>query len=750
MRLSATLALDGPVSSVKAVSGARVQALADMHITTVRDLVTHFPRRYIDMSHVSTIADAHPDDSYTIVGHVYEVKLKRPRPRLNITEITFTDDTDTMIATCFHQPWLARQIKQGDTFAVSGKMTFSYGFKRMTNPFLEKIDGAGDISHGMIVPVHPATAKLSTAWMRRLVRNALDLIQGIEDPIPLYIRQKYRLYSRGVALENIHFPHRSSERIQARRRLTYEELLYLELHLLERNVFGDEHDAFVAHTVDGPHVQAAESALPFTLTPDQAHAKDDLLHAMASHHRAHHMILGDVGTGKTAVALFGLCAVADTHTQALMMAPTEVLAEQYATKMGPVLDKAHVRWDVLTGSTDTQKRREITSRLADGTLDVLFGTHALLESDVKPKNCSLVVIDEQQRFGVGQRDALFRKGPKADQLSMTATPIPRSLALALYGNMTLSFLHTRPTNHAETKTFVFSRTKRGEAFDIARKEIEAGHQVYVVCPLVNPASMKDPSKKARTSRAQSLPHASTSSRVSSSSRTYASGDQAQDDTYEFSQISIEDAQDFSSISANDQRASATFEAKRLKQAFPSARVGLLHGRLTSEEKMDVMDKFRRHDIDILVSTTVIEVGVDVPNATVMIVEEADRFGLAQLHQLRGRVGRGDAPGYVCLISGSKSPEALSRLSAMEKTNDGFKLAEYDLSLRREGDILGNRQHGASTLKLVNVVRDKKIIDAALNDAKELLARDPYLSEPEHLALRREVRLRFPITPRTGT
>ncbi len=718
VRLSATLALDGPVTSVKAVSGARARALSRMGINTVRDLVTHFPRRYIDMSNVCTIAQAPADGACTVVAQVYEVKLKRPRPRMNITEITFTDSTDTMIVSCFHQPWLANQLKRGDRLAVSGKMSFNYGFKRMTNPFMEKLDGAGDISHGKIVPVHPATSQVSTAWMRRLIRNALDIIRGLEDPIPLYLRKKYRLCSRQVALENIHFPQRIEESTQARRRLTYEELLLLELHLMERNVFGDAHAKFVSHVIDGQHVKAVEKALPFTLTSDQQKAKTELLDAMAQDHRANHMLLGDVGTGKTAVALFGLAAVADTLTQALMMAPTEVLARQYAQKMGPILDKADVRWALLTGSTEPEDRARIISALSQGTIDVLFGTHALLEKDVVPHSCSLVVIDEQQRFGVDQRAALYAKGPSADRLSMTATPIPRSLALALYGDMTLSYLHARPSGHAGTETKVFNRTRRGDAFDIVRSELEAGHQAYVVCPLVNPATSDKGSSKNQNKDAE--------------------------DSYEFADISIEDTADLSALDEDEQIASATYETKRLRQAFPQAKVGLLHGRMSSEEKAKVMDDFRAHRIDILVSTTVIEVGVDVPNATVMVVEEADRFGLAQLHQLRGRVGRGSAKGYVCLISGSKSPVALSRLQAMEKTEDGFKLAEYDLSLRREGDILGNRQHGASTLKLVNVVRDKNIIEAAHNDAQILLSQDPYLEAPDHLALRREVRLRFPV------
>ena len=725
IRIEATLALEGRVSGVRDVAAGRATALAAMGIATVRDLVTHYPRRYIDMSQVRTIATASLNQPCTVVGEVYEVKSKRPK-RVLVTEVTIVDGTGTMIATFFQQPWLADKLQAGQRMAVSGTMEFGYGFKRMTSPFMEPVEPGVDAQSGLIVAVHPATAKLSTTWVRKLVGNALELVVAAEDPLPLALRTRYRLMPRAAALRNIHFPETMPDAQAARRRLTYEEVLLLQLHLM-RSGMGEQGPARgMAHAVDGAAVHALPAALPFDLTDEQATARDQILHQMASSNPAHHMLLGDVGTGKTAVAAFALAAVADTGTQALMMAPTEVLATQYAASLGAPLSSVGVSWGLLTSSTPAAERASLLEGLANGSLQVLFGTHALLEPDVVPRACTLVVIDEQQRFGVEQRAALVAKGapPAAlgategfapDVLSLTATPIPRSLALALFGNMTQSYLKKRPAATAPTTTRVLDYSQRGEAYELAREALEQGRQVYVVCPLVG---------QPRQAPA-------------------AQDDEAADseDAYDYEGIRFEEEADLESAE-QDHRA-AVREAEYLAtKIFPGFTVDVLHGKLASDQKARVMQRFRDCQVQVLVATTVIEVGVDVPNATVMIVEDADCFGLSQLHQLRGRVGRGSHPGQVFLVSGSKAPTALERLAAMESTDDGFKLAEFDLSLRREGDILGNRQHGASVLKLVNVVRDAAIIEAAHADARAILDADPTLSEPQHRALRYELSRTF--------
>ena len=439
---------------------------------------------------------------------------------------------------------------------------------------------------------------------------------------------------------------------------------------------------------------------------------------MGEERQANHLLLGDVGTGKTAVALFGLAAVADTGMQAMMMAPTEVLATQYATGLGPLLDAVGISWALLTGSTPPEERAVALERAAAGELVVLFGTHALLEPDVQMPRLTFVVIDEQQRFGVEQREALVAKGDCPDILSLTATPIPRSLALAVYGDMTLSYLTQRPRNAAGTRTRIFDRDQAGDAYAVALEALRAGHQAYVVCPLVG--VKRDDAEETRKKGGDPL-----------------LGGERDDETIAPDSVAIQSDDDYSSL---DPRAAEDHARMLQRNVFMDYRVAVLHGKLATDEKRRVMEAFRAHEIDVLVATTVIEVGVDVPNATCMVIEDADRFGLAQLHQLRGRVGRGDVAGEVCLVSGSRAPIAVRRLQAMERIQNGFELSEYDLSLRREGDILGNRQHGASILKLVNVMRDKNIIEAAHADAAAILERDPELEAPEHAALRRELRI----------
>ncbi|MCB7037204.1 ATP-dependent DNA helicase RecG [Eggerthella sinensis] len=718
-RLAATLALDEPVGRVRLVSPGRARALDALGIRTVRDLATHFPRRYIDLSRKATVAAARIGEQCTIEGTVHEIKLKRPKPRLSLVEVSLVDSTGLLMVTCFRQPWLMDQVRAGMRIAVAGKLEFNFGFKRMTNPYLEVLDGEG-AAEGMIIPVHPACEKISAAWMRRLVGNALGATAGLYDPLPLELRAKYRLMSRSAALACIHFPHAMDEVAEARRRLVYEELLLLELMLMRESRERSDGRVAVRHVTDGPHVAALAAAVPFQLTDEQVRAKDDILASLAAPQTANHLLLGDVGTGKTVVAAFALAAAADTGTQALLMAPTEVLARQHGKSLGPLFDAAGVTWEVLTGSTAPAEREAILARVAGGTVDVLIGTHALLEDDVAPQRLSLVVIDEQQRFGVEQRAKLLAKGDAPDALYLTATPIPRSLALALFGNLTLSYLKHRPHDAARRTTFVHQKTDRGHAYDAARAALGRGEQVYVVCPLIGQDTGERDAK-------------------ASGGGTGGRRREADEEAYEYAAISIEDDTDL----AGDDVAAATKEASYLQTTvFADYQVELLHGRMPSAEKQAVMQRFRAGETHVLVATTVIEVGVDVPNATVMIVEDADRFGLSQLHQLRGRVGRGEKAAEVHLVSASKSDAALTRLAAMERTDDGFELASYDLSLRREGDILGNRQHGASGLKLVNVVRDGAVIEAAHGDAAAIMAEDPNLEAPAHRALAREVRLMY--------
>ncbi len=687
-RLHATLAYEAPVTSVPQVSEVRAAALSAVGIKTVRDLLAAYPRRYVDMSQVVTIQQATPGVQCTLSGTIYEVKQKRPRPRLSLVEITLVDQTGTLIVTCFNQPWLKNSLKPSMNLSVSGKVEFSYGFKRMTNPLLVELE-PGEQAQGIVLPFHPATAKLTRPVMRRLIANALNRVRGLYDPLPLVLRTRYRLYSRYQALRGIHQPYSLDDAEQARRRLRYEELFFLEWHLIEQEHRRSSQHTPFCHTVDGPHVQALRANLSFELTSDQNEAINTIFQGMASNHALNHLLLGDVGTGKTVVAGFALAAAADSGTQAAMMGPTEVLVRQYATSLGALFDAAGITWAILTGSSCAEERQVIQKGCANGSIQVLFGTHAILEDSIQFACCSLVCIDEQQRFGVDQRNRLIAKAPGADVLSMTATPIPRSLALACYGGLSLTYLRSAPALQGGRTTKVCHFSEEGIAYDALREALSRGEQAYVICPLIGVEADSESDKRDDLVEGES----------------------------HIEYAAIEWGLEHDTLSTNQSLSAAALHAKVLQeQVVPEARVGLLHGRLASEEKDAVMQQFRRGEIDVLVSTTVVEVGVDVPNATIMIIEDADRFGLAQLHQLRGRVGRGSKPAQVFLISRSKAPVALERLQMMETVEDGFSLSEYDLAARREGDIFGARQHGASPLRLVNVIRDKAVIEAAYADA----------------------------------
>ena len=693
---------------MKLVSPARAQALAGLGVRTVRDLLTHFPRRYIDLSKRETVAGARIGGSCTIQGTVHEVKLKRPRPNLTLVEIAVVDATGVLMVTCFRQPWLKDQLKPGMGIAVAGKVEFDYGFKRMVNPYIEQL-GDGQVAEGMIIPVHPACEKISAAWMRRLVGNALDAVQGCYDPLPLDLRVRYRLMTRAAALSCIHFPHTMEEVTEARRRLVYEELLLLELALMSQAARRAAGAQPTAHVVDGPCAAALDCVMPFTLTEEQQQARADILARMAAPEAANHMLLGDVGTGKTAVAAFALAAVADTGAQAALMAPTEVLARQHAASLGRWFDEVGVTWGLLTGSTPDDERARLLEGTADGGICVLVGTHALLEPDVRFKRLTLAVIDEQQRFGVEQRAALLSKGQAPDALYLTATPIPRTLALAVFGDMTLSYIKHRPNDSARRATHVVSKADQGRAYDAAREALARGEQVYVVCPLIGQDA------EARDKRAGGR------------------GREADEEAYEFASISIESDADF----AGDNVTAATKEASYLQQTvFADWHVELLHGRMKPADKDAVMGRFRNNETQVLVATTVIEVGVDVPNANIIVIENAERYGLSALHQLRGRVGRGKGEAYCVLISDHATDAVKKRLSFLCHTNDGFEIAKFDLETRGPGDFFGSRQHGLPTLRIADLMADSRALYAAQKEALALVGADPALRSPGNAGLRR--------------
>lgn len=674
---------DLPVRAARYVDSARAEALGRLGIETVGRLVRHYPFRYLDLSDVRTLAEARHGAEATVVGTVHEVKVKKPKPRLAITEVTLFDGTGIVIGVWFNQPWVASRYQVGERLAFAGTVEIDYGFKRIKNPFVEKLPADGDTTDlGRVLPVHHTTDGLTTSWLRRLVAAAVDDHANVPDHLPAQLRADRGLVPLRRALRDIHFPASMADAAAARMRLAYDELLMLQLYMAMRRHALTREQAGVSHVIDGRALSALSSALPFQLTAEQRAAVDEILADMAQPRPMNRMLLGDVGTGKTAVAAHALAAAADSGHQAAMMAPTEVLATQYAEKVGPWLDAIGVPWALLTGSTTAARRREILSGVAAGDVRVLFGTHALLEADVSFDRLTLAIVDEQHRFGVNQRLGLRGKGAAADLLVMTATPIPRSLALTLYGDLATSYLRARPLATAGVTTSVVAPHQAHKAHEQVKAAVKDGRQAYVVCALVDESDSVEAKAAAR-------------------------------------------------------------EVERLRnQVFPNLRVGLLTGRMRPAEKAEVMRAFRAGETDVLVSTTVIEVGVDVPNATIMIIEDADRFGIAQLHQLRGRVGRGEHPGHVWLVSDAKAPEKRARLDAVASTNDGFELAEKDLRIRGEGQVLGDRQHGMPDLRVADLIGDLDLVTIARGDAIAIVESDPHLKRPEHGPLLREVRRVF--------
>lgn len=705
-RLARTSALQEDISRLKYVSGTREEALRRLGIERVRDLLLHIPSRYLDFSRAYSIEGAPIGEVCTIVGTVDSVSNKPTSKRgMTVTEVFLIDETGVLKVAFFKQPWLAREFTRGDRLAVIGKVEFAYGFKQMASPHHEKLDAHG--GGGGILPVHRVCEGISQAWFRRISSAALEGAGVFCDPVPAALRARRGLMSLSRALRAIHFPRLLAEVPLARRRLAYDELMYLQLALRLRNDGNLLGVRAFGHRA-GMHVDALRSALPFSLSGEQEAAVQDILADMTDPNRImNRLLLGDVGTGKTAVACVALACVADSDSQACVMAPTGVLARQYAVKSGPLLERAGITWALLTGSTPSEERAGILRRIASGDIHVVFGTHAVLNDEVRFNRLTLVVIDEQHRFGVGQRNVLRSKGPGADLLVMTATPIPRTLALSVYGDLDTSVIRNRPVPGAGVATRVLESASRDIAYGAIREAVSQGRQAYVICPMVSPQDSPE--------HLEDVPGLDIDER--------GRARQA---------VTLHDVES---------------EVENVRRLMPGVRVEALHGKMPAKMKDRTIDEFRTGAIDVLVSTTVVEVGVDVPNATVMLIENGERFGLATLHQLRGRVGRGELPGVCHVVTevrakrGAKSP-AWDRLQALAKTDDGFELAEKDLRLRHEGEILGLRQHGGISLRFVDLDSDVDLIEAAHEDAEEVLRYSRDLTACATMPMRHEVIARY--------
>jgi ATP-dependent DNA helicase RecG len=711
-RIEGAIELDDPVSDVKYVSGARQRALERLGIETVRDLLLYAPKRYLDFTHVTPISYCTVGERFTVRGRVDKVTVRSTRNRMKIIEAALVDETGVMNLVWFNQPWIADSVKKDAIVVAQGTVDHRYGFKQMDSPvhLVESAEVANAVQP--VRPVYRQTKGLTTAWVARIVSEALEAIGEPVDPVPVRLRLSHGLMSRQSALHCLHQPKDVSEALAARKRLAYDELLALQVNWLREKRAAAHEGLGHAHVIDGPRMRGFLDSTPFALTDDQRAALDEILADMAEPSCMNRMLLGDVGTGKTIVACGAIAAAADSGSQSVLMAPTEVLASQYGTKIGPILESAGVSWAHLSSSTPASRRAEILAALASGELDVLFSTHAALESDVVFDNLSLVIIDEQHRFGVNQREKLRAKGEHCDYLCMTATPIPRSLALTIYGSLDCSYIRQRPGGNRAIETKVIDKQNRFMAYDEVRECVRAGHQAYIVCPLVG-----EKGKRTRES--------------------FFSSSDTDDEDERIDPVPLEE-EDFAEI-GEDLKAARQQAAYLQEAVFTDMRIGLMCGEMKPVEKDEAMEAFRRGETDVLVCTTVVEVGVDVPNATLIVVEDAEMFGLSQLHQLRGRVGRGEVPGKAILLASTQTDVAARRMAYIESTQDGFELAELDLSLRREGDIRGSRQHGKSALRFTNIVRDAGLIEQTRADASALLDADPDLEGDAYALLASELR-----------
>jgi ATP-dependent DNA helicase RecG len=653
---------------VKPARAAKAAEALGLH--TVGDLIEHFPFRHEERREARPIASLGPDEDVTVIGEVRRISSRRGRGRLTIQTATVFDESGPLKAVWFNQPWLVDRLPPGTRLVLHGR--FRGHGRGLTVSEHELSTGAAHTTG--VVPVYPATENLKSLKIRELVWNQRAAIRHVVEPLPTWLRLAEKLPDRPAAVDAIHFPEDEDEEPAARRRLAFEELFLLELSLAARKRARQSDLEAPAVEATGELVEPWLESLPFTLTGDQLAAVATIDEDMAAERPMQRLLMGEVGSGKTVVALHAMLRAVEAGRQAVLMAPTETLAEQHMGTLDRLLG-GHVPIALLTGSTPAVRRRELLGRLATGELSLLVGTHALIEPAVEFRDLALVVVDEQHRFGVRQRAALeakSREGTAPHALHMTATPIPRTLRWTRFGELDVATLHELPAGRRPIETHVGNTAAwRARAYDRAREEIAAGRQVFVVCPLVE--------------ESEAL-----------------------------------------------QAAAATKEAERLQRTeFADHRVALIHGQMGSKDKQEAMRAFAAREADVLVATSVIEVGIDVPNASVMIVEAAERYGISQLHQLRGRIGRGPHAS-VCILFGDPG---LPRLRALAEHRDGFRLSEIDLEIRGHGDLFGTRQAGEALMRVARLPEDEELLVLARRRADELLDRDPALDAPEHALLR---------------
>ncbi len=675
--LHTTLTPDTPVRYLKGVGPKTAERFEKLGILTLSDLLCHYPRRYLDFSKPYSIAEAPADTECVVKAEVFAKPGGRILPGgRRMERITAGDDVSSLEITWFNNPYTAQKLELGQEYYFQGIVTGGMLRRQMVNP---QVRTDAQVKSSPFEAVYPQTEGLTSSAIAKCVRQLLPHAELLPDPLPSEMLKKYRLLSKADAVRAIHCPATEEEAFAARRRLIYEELLVLQLGIGRMKNHG-------AASTGAPMKKADASpfweSLPFSPTGAQRRAVEEILTDMSGETSMNRLLQGDVGSGKTLVAAAAIWACIRAGYQAALLAPTEILASQHAENLNRLLSPFGMRVALLTGGMKAAARRTTLAAIRDDEADLIVGTHAILSEGVEFARLGLAVVDEQHRFGVRQRGLLAEKAANPHLLVMSATPIPRTLGLLMYGDLDISILDELPPGRKPVKTRCITGKKRADLYGFLDREIDSGRQVYIVCPAIEDAG--------------------------------GSGLNAVKSYYE----------------------------DIAKAYLPDRRVGLMHGKLKPKEKAEVMDDFKSGRLDALVSTTVIEVGVDVPNATVMVIENAERYGLSALHQLRGRVGRGAAESWCFLVSDNASESVQKRLKFLCSTLDGFAVAQYDLETRGPGDFFGSRQHGLPTLQIADLMNDTRTLHAAQSEAVALLAEDPLLERPEHALLARQVEQMF--------
>lgn len=676
--------LSGDIRFLKGIGQQRANALAKLGVRTLRDLVCYFPRTYEDRTKTLPIAALENGETACVRALVAtEPTLNRVRRGMELVKLRVADDSGSLDLTYFNQSYIRTQLKKGQSYIFYGKVTVEGSRRTMVNPVYEAEDASNAVT-GRLVPVYRLTAGLSQKMMLAAVRGGLDACAGeVPDALPAAVSEAAQLCKAPFAFEHIHFPIDFEALALARRRLIFEELFVLSCALSSFKRARAKKSGLIVST---PRLEGFYTKLPFVLTNAQKRAISDCARDMASGGAMSRLIQGDVGSGKTVVAAACVWCAHEGGLQSAFMAPTEILANQHYQTFSTLLSPFGIRVVKLTGALPAKQRREVLAQIAEGEAGLVVGTHALLSEAVAFHKLALVVTDEQHRFGVGQRAALIDKGESPHTLVMSATPIPRTLALIIYGDLDISVIDELPPGRQKVDTFTVGEDMRSRIHTFMKKQVREGRQVFVVCPAIDENEARPQEMKNAVEYAETLQ----------------------------------------------------------KTVFPELRIGCIHGKLKPAEKDATMARFVAGEIDILVATTVIEVGVDVPNASLMVVENAERFGLSQLHQLRGRVGRGTHKSYCVLFSDTDNEISKARLKAMTETNDGFKISEEDLKLRGPGDFFGARQHGLPEMRLADLGMDMRVLSEAQEAAQHLLKADPELRASDNVRLKARIDQLFEI------